>query len=266
MFSRISRYRKLPDVVIVDAKGRRLASKSLRLLPDVTGTFLHTVEEGDRLDHLAFKYYEQPRSWWHIADANPAFLSPEAMLDQKPWITLQIPLTWDGPAPPWSELLRDLLQIIGVETAVMGSPEQAFASSEILLPPPSFTLNPSLTAELDESGRTQVVTPALTAALLAEGVTLSTEIRLEKPDAVTWHLTDLQTGQTYTFRHFENDGILNVYESIVRFQWSVTVKFNSITVSEAAILSQAESHGFTVGQASEVRRIGKSIVIPPRVA
>lgn len=79
MFSRISRYRKLADVVTTDAKGRKLASKSLRLPPEVSGTFLHTVEEVDRLDHLAYKYYKQPRKWWRICDANPEFMSPQAL-------------------------------------------------------------------------------------------------------------------------------------------------------------------------------------------
>ena len=39
MFSSFSRYRKLPDVVTTDAKGRTLASKALRPLPSVSGTF-----------------------------------------------------------------------------------------------------------------------------------------------------------------------------------------------------------------------------------
>ena len=55
MFSKLSRYRKLADVVTTDAKGRHLKSKSLRLLPEVSGTFLHTLQDVDRLDHLAYK-------------------------------------------------------------------------------------------------------------------------------------------------------------------------------------------------------------------
>ena len=64
MFSKISRYRKLPDTVSSDARGRSLQSKTLRLLPEVSGEFRHTVEEVDRLDHLAYKYYRQSRKWW----------------------------------------------------------------------------------------------------------------------------------------------------------------------------------------------------------
>ena len=72
MFSRISRYQALPDTVTTDSQGRTVPSKAVRLLPQVLGTFRHTVEEVDRLDHLAFKYYQQPQKWWRIVDANRA--------------------------------------------------------------------------------------------------------------------------------------------------------------------------------------------------
>ena len=116
MFSRISRYRKLPDLVAVDAQGRSLTSKDLRLLPEVSGTFQHTVEEGERLDHLAFKYYQQPRKWWRIVDANPAFLSPQALLGQGPIVTARLPLTVAGGGdPPWAAAAQSLSQRLGVE-------------------------------------------------------------------------------------------------------------------------------------------------------
>jgi len=116
MFSRISRYRKLPDLVTVDAQGRSLTSKDLRLLPDVVGTFQHTVEEGERLDHLAFKYYQQPRKWWRIADANPAFLSPLALLSQDPVATVRFRLTVAGGGdPPWAAAGQSLSQRLGFE-------------------------------------------------------------------------------------------------------------------------------------------------------
>lgn len=116
MFPKISRYRKLPDVVAVDAKGRTLVSKSLRLLPEVSGTFLHTVEEVDRLDHLAYKYYDQPRKWWRICDANPEFMSPQALLGKEPVVTARFPLTFTGAGQlPWADLLRQLAQPLGVE-------------------------------------------------------------------------------------------------------------------------------------------------------
>jgi hypothetical protein len=117
MFSRISRYQKLPNMVTTDAQGLTLPSKTLRLLPQVSGTFRHTVEEVDRLDHLAFKYYQQPRKWWRISDANPEFMSPQALLGKEPIVTDRFPLTLPsgGTLPLWSKLVRDLTELVGVE-------------------------------------------------------------------------------------------------------------------------------------------------------
>jgi len=116
MFSKISRYRRLPDEVTIDARGRALPSKTLRPLPEAPGDFVHTVEQVDRLDHLAYKYYKQPRKWWRICDANPGFMSPQAMLGLEPIVSDRFALAWDGEAsqPPWAELRRQLLAKVGV--------------------------------------------------------------------------------------------------------------------------------------------------------
>jgi hypothetical protein len=115
MFSRISRYRALPDIVTTDAEGRMLVSKTLRPLPEAPGTFRHTVEDVDRLDHLAYKYYRQPTKWWRLSDANPEFLSPQALLGKDPIVTARFPLDFEGAQPPWADLVRNLTQHVGVE-------------------------------------------------------------------------------------------------------------------------------------------------------
>ena len=115
MFSRISRYRTLPDIVTTDAEGRTLVSKTLRPLPEAPGTFRHTVEDADRLDHLAYKYYRQPTKWWRLSDANPEFLSPQALLGKEPIVTDRFPLEFDGAQPPWADLVQNLTQRVGVE-------------------------------------------------------------------------------------------------------------------------------------------------------
>ena len=117
MFSKVSRYRKLPDVVAISARGRELKSRDIRLLPDVPGIFEHTVEEGDRLNHLAFKYYKQPRNWWRICDANPDFMSPQALLGKEPLTTQRFNLTYAGNETnaPWAVLLSELRKLVGVE-------------------------------------------------------------------------------------------------------------------------------------------------------
>ena len=117
MFFRNSRYRKLPDELVIDSKGRRLPSKILRLLPEATGIFLHTIEDSDRLDHLAHKYYNQSRKWWRICDANPDSISPQALLGKTPFITQRIPISFaDSEAqPPWARLIRTIAAQVGVK-------------------------------------------------------------------------------------------------------------------------------------------------------
>src|SRR4030095_7620462 len=115
MFSRISRYRTLPDIVTTDAEGRSLVSKTLRPLPEAPGTFRQTIQDVDRLDHLAYKYYRQPTKWWRLNDANPEFLSPQALLGKEPIITDRFPVEFDGAQPPWAGLVRNLTQHVGVE-------------------------------------------------------------------------------------------------------------------------------------------------------
>ena len=97
--------------------GADLALQDVRLLPQVSGTFRHTVEEVDRLDHLAFKYYQQPRKWWRISDANPEFMSPQALLGKEPIVTDRFPLTFDGnsDAAAVVALVRGLTEGVGVE-------------------------------------------------------------------------------------------------------------------------------------------------------
>ncbi|MBC8076704.1 MAG: hypothetical protein H7Y32_11570 [Chloroflexales bacterium] len=124
MFSKQSRYRKLPDVITTDAAGRTLMSKSLRPLPRVTGQFEHIVAEGDRLDHLAYKYYRQSRKWWRICDANAAFLSPQALLGSDPLVQYFVPLSFDADEPPWAALLAALGALVGVEQAVLHDDER----------------------------------------------------------------------------------------------------------------------------------------------
>jgi hypothetical protein len=115
MFSPVSRYYSLPDIVTTDASGRTLASKTLRTLPHVSGTVRHTVEHGERLDHLAFRYYRQPRKWWRVLDANPELRSPHALLGKEPVVTDRFAVTFNSPQPPWPALVQRLMQTVGVE-------------------------------------------------------------------------------------------------------------------------------------------------------
>lgn len=85
MFSKGSRYRILPEFTHQTASGEYILTKALRALATrPTGRFQHTVQEGDRLDLLAYKYYGDPTKWWQINDANPEPSFPTELLDRGP--------------------------------------------------------------------------------------------------------------------------------------------------------------------------------------
>lgn len=82
MFFKGSRYKDIPDYSVIDASGKTSTVKSLRWIPETSGTFMHTVKEGDRMDLLAYKYYGDPKRWWLICDANPEAFLPTDLLKQ----------------------------------------------------------------------------------------------------------------------------------------------------------------------------------------
>ncbi|HEX2084702.1 MAG TPA: hypothetical protein VHF89_03395 [Solirubrobacteraceae bacterium] len=112
VFSRSSRYRGVDDVVDRHLRDpdRTVSLKALRVPPEVTGRHRHTVADGDRLDQLAFRYFQEPRRWWRICDANPEFLSPLDMLGRGPLRTVRIELDASAgdAAPPWAALAARL--------------------------------------------------------------------------------------------------------------------------------------------------------------
>lgn len=118
MFSKDSRYRKQPDVVTTDAQGRTRSSKALRILPPTRGVMEHIITQGERLDHLAHKYYQKSTRWWHLCDANPEFMYPPEMLGQGPLVTISIKLL-AADLPPWNDLRRRLYQLVGMNDVVI---------------------------------------------------------------------------------------------------------------------------------------------------
>jgi hypothetical protein len=119
-FSKISRYRAADDVSVVDAGGRAQVSKALRLVPAVAGKFRHLLADGDRADQLAYKYYKQPRKWWRICDANPEFLSPQALLGKDATAVARFTVRFTGTGtPPWAAQRAALEARVGVEAALL---------------------------------------------------------------------------------------------------------------------------------------------------
>jgi phage tail protein X len=169
MFGKLSRYRLVPDIAVPDAGGRVVAAKDIRPLPDVTGTFRHRVVAGDRLDQLAYRYYEEPLLYWQICDANPELLSPLALVDAQPVTTTRFPVTATG-VPPWAAALRTLATTVGVEDAavveeVVLEPQRQIVGGQ---PVTVFVERPSR-ALLVTYNRLSVATGAVAAAIRAAG-------------------------------------------------------------------------------------------------
>lgn len=75
-----SRYSGIPVVSpenIAHQHPRVLATRATPATPAVAE---HTVVEGERLDHLAQRFYSDPQKYWLILDANPGILNPFHLL------------------------------------------------------------------------------------------------------------------------------------------------------------------------------------------
>lgn len=63
-----------------------------RFRTEPPAAFHHSAERSDRLDLLAYRYFDDPHQFWHIADANPE-VGLEGLLE--PGRDVKIP----GPPP-----------------------------------------------------------------------------------------------------------------------------------------------------------------------
>jgi hypothetical protein len=79
MFFKGSRYETVPEGVFTDARGRQIPYKLLRIITDAPSIQTRTVQSLDRLDMLAFQYYDDPEQFWRICDANLAVLPDELL-------------------------------------------------------------------------------------------------------------------------------------------------------------------------------------------
>ncbi len=66
MFDPHSRYKQTSDY-------SRRPGRKPRSIDTLPGVIEHIVTGQDRLDRLAAHYYNDPRKWWLILDANPEF-------------------------------------------------------------------------------------------------------------------------------------------------------------------------------------------------
>jgi len=264
MFSSNSRYYKLKNVAKQDSLGRINSSKELRLIPKTRGNYQHIIEDTDRLDNLAFKYYKKPGHWWRICDANPGYLSPRALIGKEPLRVTRFDLEWDGIQAPWHQLMMRLQDEVGVLKVLPGTESQPYPEVELYDNGFLFSLDTGLLAEITTSILVQQITPALQAGFSAAGYLPGTPIYFSQPGENHWILVEQSTDSILSIRLQE--GVLNVFQGARHLSWSITVYYNDNNITSEILLAKIESDyglDFVAGSPADIGRMGKPIIVPP---
>lgn len=83
-FHATSRYHGAPILSATDAAGREVRYAARRFIPEVdtADDLAHVVSAGERPDHLARQYLEDPERFWELCDHN---------LSLRPWTLTELP-------------------------------------------------------------------------------------------------------------------------------------------------------------------------------
>jgi hypothetical protein len=80
MLTKKSRYKNTNLFTSDGNDNAQFAGLRARNISASTGVIEHEVQEGNRLDQLAYHYYNDVRLWWRIVDANPQIIFASNML------------------------------------------------------------------------------------------------------------------------------------------------------------------------------------------
>lgn len=80
MFDDKSRYANLETYTVTDSRGRAVAVVPVPDAPEEVSIGLHILRQGQRIDHLAYKYLDDPAGYWRICELNDVML-PEALTE-----------------------------------------------------------------------------------------------------------------------------------------------------------------------------------------
>jgi len=86
MFKDNSRYAKAPTYTMKDSRGRTVNVVAVPTAPLQSLLGYHLLKKGQRPDHLANKYLDDPTAYWRIAEINDVTLA-EAIIE-KPEIAI----------------------------------------------------------------------------------------------------------------------------------------------------------------------------------
>ena len=81
MFSDTSRYKNATQYEVKDQRGRQVKVVATPVAKQQPLLGFHVLKQGQRTDHLASRYLNDPAGFWRIADINDAML-PERLSEQ----------------------------------------------------------------------------------------------------------------------------------------------------------------------------------------
>jgi hypothetical protein len=82
MFTENSRYKNATQYEAEDHRGRQVKVVATPAAPQQSVLGFHILKQGQRPDHLAARYINDPAGFWRIASINDAMLS-ETLSEQK---------------------------------------------------------------------------------------------------------------------------------------------------------------------------------------
>jgi len=82
MFDPLSRYANLTPYARRDHRGRTVSVVPVPAPPVDVLLGIHVLRQGERIDHLAFRYLEDPAGFWRICEINDAMLA-EALIERR---------------------------------------------------------------------------------------------------------------------------------------------------------------------------------------
>jgi len=257
MFTKGSRYRNLPEVTPVNAEGERRRGKDLRLIPTTRGRFLHTVRDHDRLDLLAFKYYNEATKWWQIADANPQPAFPTALLDSRPFVSERFVLSSADFAQRFDALLTSLSAVAQVKRLQLNlfdevRPRQPdfLDATVVAIYAPSPTTHQRIVNRINGGGF-----HFLRSFAWDDQGRTNEAFTFEDPVAkASW--------QQLVKKLADTPGVIAVQSVVV--EATLEVVYNSAVLSRQTVLALIDKSGFgREPESSMLSRVGTQIIIPP---
>ena len=82
MFDDNSRYAQLTPYTVQDRRGRNVQVVPVPAAPIQTALGIHLMRQGQRIDHLAWKYLDDGAGFWRICEINDVML-PEALTEAR---------------------------------------------------------------------------------------------------------------------------------------------------------------------------------------